>query len=107
MSEDIAVRRARSRYKTIVCSFCMSQVDDACFAWASGVCICTVCLKFATDEVAKAKKTTEVAEDIGKLVTKLTMSKDEKSKPLQISQSEIIAQIRSILDGPSVPDDAA
>lgn len=102
MSEDIAVRRARSRYKTIVCSFCLAQVDDACFAWASGVCICTECIKFATEEVAKAKKTQEIAEDIGKLVTKLTVAKEDK-KNIQIPQSQIVAEIKSILEGPAVP----
>lgn len=105
MSEDKAVRRARSRYKTIVCSFCVAPVDDACFSWGSGVCICTGCLKYATEEVAKAAKTQAVAEDLGKLVTKLTTTKETKHP--QISQKETIAQIKLILSGPAEPDDAA
>ena len=105
MSEDKAVRRARSRYKTMVCSFCLDKVDDACFSWASGVCICMRCIQFATDEVAKAKKTQEIAEDLGKLVTKLTVTKESKAP--QISQKEIVAEIQSILNGPVVPDDVA
>lgn len=105
MSEDKAVRRALSKYKTIVCSFCLDKVDDAFFSWASGVCICTRCLAFSTEEVAKAKKTQAIAEDLGKLVTKLTVTKE--SKPPEVTQKDIINEIKLILSGPVEPDDAA
>lgn len=106
MSEDKAVRRSRSRYKTIVCSFCMTPGDDACFSWASGVCICRRCLEFATEEVAVAKKTTAVADDLTKIASKLTMTKEDRHTEAS-AREETIAQIQAILNGPPVPDDIA
>lgn len=104
--KDVAVRHAKSRYKTIVCSFCMDQVDEAFFAWSSGVSICPRCLAFATDEVTKAKKQTEVGENLLAVAKSLTVLQEKKNVPA-IPRDETIKDIEQVLSGELPPDDVA
>jgi len=103
--KDIAIRHAKSRYKTIVCSFCLSQVDEAFFSWSNGVAICPECLKFATDEVAKSKKQAEVGENLLAVAKSLTVLQEKKVPA--IPRDETIKDIEQVLSGELPPDDVA
>ena len=102
--EEKAVKRVQSSRKTIACSFCLAMVDDVCISRDSGVSICVACLKFATEEVAKAKKMTEIACDLSKIATKMAVTTEEKAA--DVSREARIEELRRMLD-PQTPDDVA
>jgi hypothetical protein len=104
-NKDLPIRHAKSRHKTIVGSFCLAQVDEALFAWVSGLCICRSCLGFATDEVAKSKKLNELGTDLKQIATSLKV-KEKTATP--VTQAETVREIQRILsDNTPTPDEPA